>query len=120
MNEFETKQIELGQQKAFEQKLTQTLRRVDAPEGFAARMIARAEAESVSSKVIVMVPRRRVWMSGAAAAALLVAAFAGQQEYQRHERATLATQQFETATRITEQTLERTREKLARAGVPLN
>jgi hypothetical protein len=104
----------------FEQHLQLALRRFDAPEGFADRVMARATANARSrAKVIAMRPRVRAWMSGAIAAALLGGVFVTQQVRVRHQReeAQLAQQQFEAGMRITDQALEHAREQLAQAGV---
>jgi len=104
---------------ALEQSLTAALERVDPPEGFADRVMARTEPSgSAPAKVIRMKPRR-VWASGAIAAAVLVGAFTGEEVHLRHqrERAELAQRQFETAMRITDQTLERVRQQLQQAGL---
>jgi hypothetical protein len=105
-----------------EQELTQALRRVDAPAGFAERTMARVQlAGSPRGKLLMMPARLRVWGSGAIAAALVAGVFAGQQVHERHERqkAELAEQQFQTAMRITDQTLDTVRLQLAQAGVPV-
>jgi hypothetical protein len=113
----------------FEIQLAGALRPVDAPEGFAARVMERAAAPAVSSKVVVMRPRWAVrgwavhgWAVGAIAAMLAVGAFVGEQVHVRHQReqAAVATQQFEAASRIEDKVLQQTRERLAKAGVPLN
>ncbi len=112
-----------------EERLTQALCRVDPPEGFADRLMARAEpSKPVPAKVIRMTPRR-AWASGAIAALVLVGAFAGEQTHLRHqrERAELAQQQraeaaqrqFEAGIRITDETLDHARAQLARAGIEL-
>lgn len=106
-----------------EQELTQALRRVDAPAGFAERTMARVQpaAGTPRGKLLTMPGRLRVWAGGAIAAALVAGAFAGQQVHERHERqkAALAEQQFETAMRITDQTLDHVRLQLQQAGVPV-
>jgi hypothetical protein len=51
---------------------------------------------------------------------LLLIVFTGVQVHERHERRERAEQQFETATRITDQALAQAREQLQRAGVPLD
>jgi hypothetical protein len=110
---------------AFELQVMQALRRVDAPEGFAARVMERAATPAVLSKMVVMRPRFarmrvQTWAGGAIAAMLVLGVFGTEQVHVRHERtvrAALAQQQFETATRITDRALEHTREQLARAGV---
>jgi hypothetical protein len=111
----------------FEQELTQALRPVAPPDGFADRVLARLQparlgpATPVRAKVVTMTPRPRIWASGALAATLIGAAFIGQQAHVRHQRqqAELAQQQFETAMQITDQTLEQTRRQLQQAGVEL-
>jgi type VI protein secretion system component VasF len=104
----------------FEQDLAQAMRGIDPPEGFAERVLARAQAsEQPRARVLAMPRRLPLWTSGAIAAALLVGVFAGDQLRARHqrERAQLAQQQFEAGVRITDETLEHTREQLAQAGV---
>jgi hypothetical protein len=104
----------------FEQELTQAMRAVDAPEGFAERVMARAQAkERLPARVYALRPAARVWMSGAIAAALLAGVFVADEVRVRHqrERAELAQRQFEAGIRITDETLEHTREQLAQAGV---
>ena len=103
-----------------EQYLTQALRRVDAPNGFAERTMARArQAETPRGKLLVMPTRLRVWTSGAVAAMLVAGVFAGNQIHVRRERqkTELAQQQFEAAMRITGETLDEARLQLQQAGV---
>jgi hypothetical protein len=105
-----------------EQDLLQALERVDAPAGFAERAMARVSAAPAQRGKLLMMPSRvRAWASGAVAAALVVGVFAGQQVHERRERqkAALAEQQFETAMRITDQTLDQVRLQLQQAGVPV-
>jgi|GEM_PF-2886945 len=107
----------------FELQLALAMRRVDAPEGFAARVMDRAAAPA--EKVVVMRPRfgmarMQAWAGGAIAATLALGMFGAEWLHQRHVRAAqtaLANQQFAMATRITDRALEHTREQLARAGV---
>jgi predicted Zn-dependent protease len=112
MNEFE--------QDEFERELARALRRVDAPEGLAARIMERA-ASPAAAKVV---PIRRWpvvqqrWFGGALAAALALGVFAGEQVHRRHQQE-LADQQFDTAVRITGHALDQTRAQLLRAGVQL-
>lgn len=104
----------------FEQQLTHAMRAVDPPEGFAERVLARAQAaEQPRARVLAMPRRRPLWASGAIAAALLVGVFIGEQTHLRHQReqAELARQQFEAGMRITDEALDHTREQLAQAGV---
>lgn len=109
----------------FEEQVAKALQRVEAPEGFAARVMARTEAPvALPRNVVEMRPRMRaqMWVGGAVAAMLAVGAFVGEAVHVRHQReqAALATQQFEAAVRIEDQILRHTREQLARAGVPLD
>ena len=123
--------------------LRQTLQPVELPLGFADRVMAAASMQppvgaglvvsiaadrssarkKMPAGVAKVLPFRswRVVAGGALAASLVAGSFLVKQGHQRQERqhaAAVANQQFETATRITEQTLERTREQLRRAGVP--
>jgi hypothetical protein len=102
-----------------ERRLKLALRPVDPPEGFADRVMERGRtAKPGGAKVVTMAPRR-VWASGAIAAALMAGAFVGEQTHLRHERerAEQAQRQFDTAMRITDQTLEHVRLQLQQAGV---
>jgi hypothetical protein len=108
----------------FEKDLTQAMQRLDAPEGFAARLMERAAAESVDQRRLIVTPRRRWWWSGsgiAVAAGLVAGMFVAQQVHVRHEReqAAVAQQQFETAMRVTDHALDRTRARLERSGIRL-
>jgi len=111
----------------FERELMQAMRAVDPPEGFADRVMARAQAaEKPRARVLAMPWRGRFWMSGAIAAAVLGGALIGEQVHLRREREraelaqrrTEAAQQFETAMQITDQTLTQVRAQLQQAGVP--
>ena len=108
----------------FEQNLTEALRPVAAPGGFADRVMARVHAPSATeAKVIRMPLRSRAWINGgitgAIAAALLVGVYTGEQTHQRHqrERAERAQQQFDAGMRITDETLEHVRVQLQQAGI---
>ena len=110
----------------FELQLMQALRRVDAPEGFAASVMERAATPAASGKVLVMRSRfaslsGRSWVGGAVAAMLVLGAAGGEALHQRHEREQVAqaTQQFDAGVRVTDQALAQTRAQLARAGVRL-
>ena len=121
----------------FELQLARAMRRVDAPEGFAARVMEcaanseRADAApapgDAAPRVVVMRPRFgslrvRTWAGGAIAAMLALGMFGAEQLHQQHERAqqaALANQQFEAAVRVTDQALAQTREQLQRAGLNL-
>jgi hypothetical protein len=110
---------------AFELQLTRAMRRVDVPEGFAARVMDRAAApEDVAQKVIVIRPRSgllrmQTWTGGAIAAVLVLGMFGAEQLHQRHERTVMADQQFAVAVQVTDHALAQTREQLARAGLNL-
>jgi hypothetical protein len=111
----------------FEEELTQAMRAVDPPEGFAERILACARAgESPRARVLAMPRHWPTWASGAIAAAVLAGAFFGEQTHLRHERekaelaqrqAEAAQQQFEAGIRITDETLDHARVQLARAGI---
>jgi hypothetical protein len=131
----------------FELQLAQAMRRVDAPEGFAVRVLDQmgeqmgegtATAPAQVSKArpgaprVVMMQRRWAWAGGAMAAVLALGMFGTEQLHQRRERAervaaeqaaaeqaALANQQFEAAVRVTDHALEQTREQLQRAGLRL-
>ena len=110
----------------FEAELQSALQPAALPAGFVERVLAAAAAVETGPA---RVPKRakllpfRPWRTvagGAIAAGLLAGSFFTVQAHQRQERehaAVLANQQFETATRITDETLQRTREQLRRAGV---
>ncbi len=114
----------------FEKSLTKAMRRVDAPETLMRSVMLQVVTERVAALTHVSKARHgapRVWVwsrawFGAAAfatALLLVSVVGGERVHQRHMREAEATQQFETATRITDRALEHAREQLARAGVSL-
>jgi hypothetical protein len=64
-------------------------------------------------------PKPRAWMGGAIAAVLAMGCFVGARIHTEHERKVQAERQFETAERITDQALERTREQLQQRGIRL-
>jgi hypothetical protein len=104
----------------FAEHLTQALRWVDAPEGFADRVMARARVEERPPvRVLMMKPRQQAWIGGAIAAALLAGVFGAEQIQVRQQRqqAALAQQQFEAGIRITDDALVHARDQLERAGV---
>ena len=105
----------------FEERLTQAFRPVEAPDGFADRVIARSQSAPGLAKVIRMPVRTRAWASGAIAAVLFAGVFFGGQAHARHERekAEQAQQQFDAAMRITDQTLDHVRAQLQQAGVSM-
>ncbi len=104
----------------FELQLARAMARVDAPEGFAARVMDKAE---LTQKVAVMRPRTRLprmqaWMGGAVAAVLALGIYGAEQLHQRREQAK-ADQQFAVAVQVTDHALAQTREQLQRAGLTL-
>jgi hypothetical protein len=105
--------------------VARALRRVDAPEGFALRVLERAEKKtSLRARVLTMpswVSRPSAWAGSAVAAALVLGCFAAEQVHvrQQQEKAERAQQQFETAMRVTDHALDQTREHLERAGFKL-
>jgi hypothetical protein len=121
--------------KEFEQALSRAMQRVEVRAETSAKFLALAEeAErkrvhaggglrliklSNGGRVFAM-PRPRAWMGGAIAAVLAIGVFAGAHVHEQHERRMMAQQQFETAERITDETLARTREQLERQGISLD
>jgi hypothetical protein len=112
----------------FELQLARAMSRVDAPEGFAARVMERAASPAEAEpKVIVMRPRSgllrmQAWAGGAIAAMLALGMFGAEQLHLRRERAeetARADQQFAVAVQVTDHALAQTREQLARAGLNL-
>ncbi len=112
---------------AFERDLVGALRPLQLPAGFAERLEARraeqgeTPAPATAGRMAKVLPFRtlRVVGGGAIAAMLLAGVFAAEDVRQHREQAqrrALATQQFETANRITAQALAHTREELERAG----
>jgi hypothetical protein len=113
----------------FELQLARAMRRVDAPEGFAARVMERgASPAEPAQKVVVMrsrfgLPRMQAWTGGAIAAMLALGMFGAEQLHQRHEReqqTAMANQQFAMAVQVTDHALAQTREQLQRAGLNLS
>ena len=118
----------------FELELARAMRRVDAPEGFAARVVARAESGDIVSTqvresgpgapgVVVMRPQSRLWrmqawMGGAIAAVLAIGMYGAEVLHQRREQAK-ADEQFAVAVQATDHALAQTREQLQRAGLKL-
>jgi hypothetical protein len=104
----------------FELQLARAMRRVDAPEGFAARVMEKAEQPQA---VVVMRPRNgllrmQAWMGGAIAAVLAIGMYGAEVLHQRREQAK-ADQQFAVAMQVTDHALAQTREQLQRAGLKL-
>jgi hypothetical protein len=127
--------------KEFEQALSRAMQRVEVRAETSAKFLALAdEAErkrvqagggfrliklSNGGRVFTMprLPQARAWMGGAIAAVLAMGVFAGahiHDQHEQHERRMMAQQQFETAERITDETLARTREQLERQGISLD
>ena len=114
----------------FEERLRKAMQRVDAPATMLKFLEAAAEVQAErllprrerKHRWASFVPRVQFagWMTGALAAVLAIGVFVGGEAYKRHERSVEATRQFETATRITDQALAKTREQLQQAGVPLD
>ena len=118
----------------FEAALSRAMKRVEVRAELSAKLLVLAD-EAEEKRVaagggmrllklsnggrVLAFPRQRAWMGGAIAAVLAIGVFVGQQAHERHERRVEAQRQFETAERITDQTLERTREQLRQAGITL-
>jgi hypothetical protein len=125
----------------FELQLARAMSCVDAPEGFAARVMERAaspkRAVVAPAQVsearpgapgVVVIPKRsgllrmQAWAGGAIAAVLALGMFGAEQLHQRHERAeqtAMANQQFAVAMQVTDHALAQTRGQLQRAGLNL-
>jgi hypothetical protein len=115
----------------FEKRLAKAMRRVDAPPDVA-RFLARV-AEAEKERVLPrsrranrwvfftphLVPHMAPWLGGAVAALLVVGVFGAEQIHVRQQRER-AERNFELSERITQQTLEHTREQLQRAGIALD
>jgi len=132
--EFE---VEDPRMKEFEQALSRAMQRVEVRAETSAKFLALAEeAErkrvhagggfrliklSNGGRVFAMprFPQARAWMGGAIAAVLAMGIFAGTHIHEQHERRAVAQEQFETAERITDQTLARTRAELEQRGINL-
>ncbi len=118
----------------FELQLARAMARVDAPEGFAGRVIARAQSGDADSTQVsearpgapgvVVIPKRsglwrmQAWMGGAIAAVLAIGMYGAEVLHQRREQAK-ADQQFAVAVQVTDHALAQTREQLQRAGLKL-
>lgn len=119
-----------------EAQMHAAMQHLEAPTGFADRVMARVAAEGAAT-VVALSPRRRLfvlprravessmtlrrhnpWLAGSIAAALLLAGSLGHQAYLRHERV-VANQQFATTLRVEQQTMNHVRAQLAAAGVPM-
>src|SRR5262249_24765878 len=122
----------------FEQALSRAMRRVEMRAETSAKFLALAEeAErkrveagggfrlikfSNGGKGFAMprLPQARAWMGGAIAAVLAMGVFVGTHVHEKHEKRVAAEQQFETAERITDEALARTRAELAERGIHLD
>jgi uncharacterized iron-regulated membrane protein len=101
----------------FEEELKRELRRVEAPDGFADRLMGRV-AEKRKTRLVVM-PRRVAWM--AVAAMLLVGIVLGgwqwrQRQQREQQEAELARRQFDVAMQVTGRTLLLVQEQIGHAG----
>lgn len=122
LNQPDESFADFGQHADFGQQLTQALHRVAPPDGFTERVMARTQSSMPArAKAVTMTPRPGRWAGGAIAATLLVGLFAAERTHIRRQReqAELAQRQFEVAIRITDETLEQTRQQLQRAGIEL-
>jgi hypothetical protein len=102
----------------FERELAKAFagQRVEAPMGFAERVMARAGREPARGRLLVMPVRQwRAWAAGAAAAVIVMGALQGERVHQQHEQRAQAQRQFETAERITDQALSQARAQVQRA-----
>ena len=140
MFEVNDPQMDDPRMKEFEQALARAMQRVEVRAETSAKFLALAEeAErkrvqagggfrlikfSNGGRVFAMprlrIPQARAWMGGAIAAVLAIGVFAGAHIHEQHERRIVAQQQFETAERITDQTLARTRAELEQRGISLD
>jgi hypothetical protein len=122
----------------FEQALARAMRPVEVRAETTAKFLALAdEAERQRSAAgggpelvklpgggrVLAFPKMKfwtAWAAGAVAAVIVLGVVQGDRIEQQHERRVKAQQEFETAQRITDQTLQRTREQLQRAGISLD
>jgi len=104
----------------FEEQVMRSLRRVEAPKGFAARVLQRAAASEkpLSQRLRFRRGLRWGWIGAVAAILVLVALGANQVRVWR-ERARVAQiqAQFDTAMRVTDGALTQTRAELERMGL---
>jgi len=129
--------FEDARMKEFEESLARAMRRVEVRAETTAKFLALAE-EAERKRVhagggfrlikmsngarLFAMPRPRAWMGGAIAAVLALGVFVGthvREQHEQHERQVIAQQQFETAERITDETLARTRAELEQRGIKL-
>ena len=106
----------------FEQQLIRAMRHAEPAPGFADAIMRRAASDARPPARVLNMPTRwrtlQTWAAGAVAAALLVGVGVQQHLHHRQER-NEATRQFEMATQIEQQALDRTRDKLSRSGISL-
>ncbi len=107
-------------EREFEQHLKEALRPVEAPDGLAERIIAKANAR----KVVAIRPARQVWARWGALAAMLTLGSFGTLRYVEHRQAEQiearkAAQQFELALQITSEKITGTQKKLI-VAIPLH
>lgn len=138
MRDEEMASFEDAHMQEFEQALSRAMKRVELRAETSAKFLALAEeAErkrahagggfrlinfSNAGRMFTM-PRPRAWMGGAIAAVLAIGVFAGthiHEQHEQHEKRIVAQQQFETAERITDETLARTRAELEQRGIKLD
>jgi hypothetical protein len=115
-----------------EAALRRALRRLDAPEGFAARMAALAEAEERSAGIRRDQPGASWWHYsswgwkpawGGMAALLVAGVLTGHVVHERHTEAAAraqASREFDVSMQITDKAMEHAREQLRKAGVGLD
>ncbi len=125
------KQEVVSSEDEFELALTRAMRRVEVRAETSAKFLAIA-AEAAAERrrtgkllfrpktggLLLMLPRPKVWLSGAIAAALVAGVFVAQDVHQRHERE-VANREFALSMQIEERAMEHTRQQLQKAGVPL-
>jgi hypothetical protein len=111
----------------FEQSLRRAMQRVEVRAETTEKLLAladHAEHRRLQAGRVLAMPLRstlvRSWVGGAIAAVLALGCFAGARIHTEHERRLQADQQFEAAERITDQTLERTRQQLEQRGIQLD
>lgn len=129
-------EFEDARMQEFEQELTRVLQRTEVPGPITAKLLAvadeaqkRHEHAGGSLRLLKFSNSSRfpamsrawtsAWMGGAIAAVLAMGCFVGAHVHEQHERRIEAQRQFDTAERITQQTLAQTREELARQGIEL-
>lgn len=130
-----TESVEDAHLTEFEQALARAMKRVELRAETTAKFLALAE-EAERKRVhagggfrlikfsnggrLFAMPKPRAWMGGAIAAVLAIGCFVGAHVHEQHERQIEAQQQFETAERITDEALARTRAELEQQGINLD